>query len=76
MCVRAPTTVGICTGDDGSPLIYSPSIRVFRDVLIGIASYSTSDCTETEGASIFMNIEYYKDWINETCEFFYRFWKV
>jgi len=68
ICVRAQTTVGICTGDDGGPLVLSPTIREMRDVLVGIASFSTAGCSETEGVSVLMNIVEYRDWIEETLQ--------
>lgn len=68
LCARTQTTVGICTGDEGGPLIYQPTLRFYRDVVIGIASFSTAPCSDTEGASVFMNIREYRDWINETLE--------
>lgn len=68
VCVRAQTTVGICTGDDGGPLILQPTIREMKDVLVGIASFSTAGCTETEGVSVMMNVHAYTDWIEETLQ--------
>ena len=39
----------------------------FYEEVIGIVSYSTSDCLE-EGAAVFMNIASFRDWIGETCK--------
>jgi len=66
LCVRGETTVGFCTGDDGGPIIVQPSLRVFRDVVVGIASHTHAGCTETEGVSIFMNVRKYRKWIKQT----------
>lgn len=68
ICARQERAVGICAGDEGSPLLLIPTIGHFRDVLIGIASYATESCDSTEGVSVFMNIWHYRDWINETLE--------
>jgi len=66
LCVRGETAVGVCSGDDGGPLIYQPTLTEFRDVLVGIASYASAECTDTEGAAIFMNIRKYRKWIKRT----------
>eukprot|EP00210_Caulerpa_lentillifera_P000272 g265.t1 len=57
LCGRGETTVGMCTGDGGSPLVMQPSLTEYLDVAVGIASYATAGCAETEGASVFMNIK-------------------
>eukprot|EP00210_Caulerpa_lentillifera_P004083 g3896.t1 len=68
LCARGNTVVGVCVGDDGSPLVIQPSFRIYSDIVIGIASYSSNDCTESEGVSVFMNIYRYRKWINETLQ--------
>lgn len=68
LCARGQTTVGLCTGDDGSPLVIQPSRRIRADILVGIASYATAACTDTEGVSVFMDIYKYRKWINKTLE--------
>lgn len=66
LCVRGPVSVGVCAGDHGGPLILQPSLKKFKDVLVGIASYTSADCTETEGAAVFMDIKKYRPWIRKT----------
>lgn len=68
LCGKQESSVGICHGDAGSPLVLNPTLQLFRDVLIGVASYATASCDSTEGVSVFTNIWHYKDWINETRE--------
>lgn len=66
LCARGQTAVGVCSGDDGGPLVLQPSVLHFSDVLLGIASYTTTECTETEGAAVFMDIRKYRRWIART----------
>jgi len=66
LCVRGQTNIGVCSGDDGGPLLFQPSLTEFKDTLVGIASYASAECTDTEGAAIFMNIKRYKKWIETT----------
>lgn len=66
LCARGQNTVGMCVGDEGGPMILIPTFYVHRDVLIGLASFTTASCGNTEGVSVFMNVMHYRDWINET----------
>lgn len=66
LCVRGESSVGMCAGDEGSPMILSPTLRVRRDILIGLGSFTTESCGSEQGVAVFMNIMYYRDWIVET----------
>ncbi|XP_004520087.1 chymotrypsin-2 [Ceratitis capitata] len=57
LCLFKSYGYGICGGDAGGPAVY-------RGILVGIASYHTSNC----GVAVpdgFTKISYYKDWIAE-----------
>ncbi|XP_011205128.2 serine protease SP24D isoform X2 [Bactrocera dorsalis] len=55
LCLNTPQGNGFCDGDDGGPVVY-------RNVLIGIASYNANACgTVSYGG--FTKASYYKLWI-------------
>lgn len=49
--------VGVCFGDSGGPLVYN-------NTLIGIASWTTSNCTKNLPDG-FTRVSLYTDWISE-----------
>lgn len=53
-------------GDDGGPLIYQPTIKENKDVLVGISSYTSSTKCSEEGAAVFIKLKKYTDWIVKT----------
>ncbi|XP_049310885.1 serine protease SP24D isoform X3 [Bactrocera dorsalis] len=55
LCLNSPQSRGFCEGDDGGPAVY-------KNILIGIASYITKGCGSiTKGG--FTNVSFYKYWI-------------
>ncbi|XP_050329915.1 serine protease SP24D-like [Bactrocera neohumeralis] len=55
LCLLSPQGKGFCDGDDGGPVVY-------RNILIGIASYKANACgTTTKGG--FTKASYYRIWI-------------
>eukprot|EP00210_Caulerpa_lentillifera_P000348 g341.t1 len=69
VCFSAADEIGVCGGDDGSPLTKTHETSLGYDPeVVGIASYTTGPCTEP-GAAVFMHLHAYKDWIHSTCEF-------
>ncbi|XP_018800587.1 PREDICTED: serine protease SP24D-like [Bactrocera latifrons] len=56
LCLLSPQGRGFCDGDDGGPAVY-------KNILIGIASYITKGCgTIAKGG--FTKLAYYKEWID------------
>jgi len=73
MCSRGKTVAGLCQGDEGSPLIWTPDIDspAGMDPLarraLGIASFSdVDDCQSPEGVALFTSIQKMNEWINQT----------
>ncbi|XP_011177383.2 serine protease SP24D [Zeugodacus cucurbitae] len=55
LCLRNPKGTGFCDGDDGGPAVY-------RNVLIGIASYN-AEAFGTASKGGFTKVSYYSNWI-------------
>lgn len=68
MCVEGETTAGLCQGDAGSPLVYTPSPFEPTTTLIGIGSFTPGSCTSNEIPSIFTNIPNTVKWIKSHIE--------
>eukprot|EP00803_Ostreobium_quekettii_P005295 evm.model.scf_3555.2 EVM.evm.TU.scf_3555.2 scf_3555:8476-11976(-) len=72
LCTKGVTTEGICAGDEGSPLIYSPTdpevLRTVRDPfkLVGIASFADTTCTDPNSISLFSSVSKLSKWIKKT----------
>lgn len=68
VCIKGPNSAGVCAGDDGGPVLYRPTIFEFRDELVGIASYTTGECTDVDAVSIFTRVKPFISWIEEKLE--------
>ncbi|XP_039962462.1 serine protease SP24D-like [Bactrocera tryoni] len=55
LCLNSPQSRGFCEGDDGGPAVY-------KNILIGIASYIIKGCGSIAKGG-FTNVSYYKNWI-------------
>lgn len=65
VCTQSPlcNCPSICDGDEGGPLVHSPTIELFEDSLVGVISYGTSLCGEGDGYGIYTDVLYHRDWI-------------
>ncbi|CAD7694667.1 unnamed protein product, partial [Ostreobium quekettii] len=73
MCSRGMNVVGMCQGDEGSPLVWFPNFDSpggkdpFAKRILGIASFSdVEDCQSPDGVAIFTSVAKMNKWINET----------
>ncbi|GMH42062.1 hypothetical protein BSKO_09981 [Bryopsis sp. KO-2023] len=66
VCIKGPNSAGVCAGDDGGPVLHRPTIYEFKDELVGIASYTTGDCTDVDAISIFTRVKAFIPWIKRS----------
>eukprot|EP00803_Ostreobium_quekettii_P007652 evm.model.scf_612.1 EVM.evm.TU.scf_612.1 scf_612:7259-10563(+) len=71
LCAKGVTTQGLCAGDEGSPLVYSPIDPVHKVpmgpfTLVGVASFSDEKCTEPNSISLFTSVPKLSKWILKT----------
>jgi len=71
LCAQGVTTQGLCAGDEGSPLVYSPIDPVHKVptgpfTLVGVASFADEKCTEPNSISLFTSVPKLSKWITRT----------
>lgn len=73
ICSRGNVNIGVCAGDEGSPIFWSPPKTTpegrepFSKRLVGIASFTdVDDCQSPDGTAFFTNIASFSKWITKT----------
>lgn len=64
LCTETPSQPsGACLGDSGAPLVYRAADGWIQ---IGIYSYHTNHCANTEVPTVYTRVSSYRKWIDET----------
>lgn len=63
LIIIAGDNKGTCNGDSGGPLVYKDDNA--NKYVIGIVSKGVIDCPLTKNGTLFVNVQYYLDWISE-----------